>query len=210
MNTIDFTMYKPSDLEAWITTRYLSHGIVHPNDLTIQTVSYLFDVDVRYYDGPCFAEWSDAEGYAFIFLDNKKTPVEQKYDFFHELCHPLRHVGTQDKLPELFQDLQEIQAAQFQPVAALPAYLLQQVPLEPQWSNYIHAIAETFGQPNQLVEARMRQVIARIEQEERDQTMRACELQRSVEITYSEATHKILDQLYRQVAERRGTYHVGY
>lgn len=159
---IDFDLYKPSIVESWISSIYQQHDINHPNDLTISNISRIFNIDVLIYDGPVFAEWED-NVYSFIFLNNTKSEVEQRADFFHELCHPLRHVGHQDKLPKLFRDLQENQAQHFQLVAAMPIYLFKQVPPSLYFENYINHLCYSFQLPKKLVQKRLHQIINNIQ-----------------------------------------------
>lgn len=118
-----------------------------PNDLTIDAASEIFKVDVNFYEGPVFAEWEDGV-FALIFLDKNKSEIEQNNDFFHELCHPLRHCGRQDQLClSCFKSCKRLQAAKFQLVAAMPMYLIQQVPTQRYWEHYINILAHEFRQP---------------------------------------------------------------
>jgi len=158
---ISFDLYRPSETELWISGLYQQNGILQPKDLTISAVSEIFSVKVSYYDGPVFAEWEE-DNYAFIFLNRNKSQEEQKNDFFHELCHPLRHVGRQNELPLLFQELQEMQAAQFQLLAAMPVYLVQQVPCQRYWEQYINTLVNKFEQPNRFVQRRIDQIVNKI------------------------------------------------
>lgn len=169
MQNINFELYKPSDLELWLSDHYLTNDILSPFDLTIKAVANIFDVDVKYYDGAPYALWEDdVDGFSFIFLNCNKSNYQQKKDFFHELCHPLRHVGDQELLPKLFQQMQEIQAAQFQLISAMPIYLLEQIPITNYWESYLHLLSEVFEQPISLVTKRMQHIIAKIEQERLD------------------------------------------
>lgn len=169
MLNINFELYKPTELELLMSRHYIDNGIIFPSELTIEAVSKIFNIDIRYYTGPPFAEWEETtNGYSFIFLNCNKHRFDQKNDFFHELCHPLRHVGKQDELPKMFQELQEKQAAQFQLIAAMPFYLMMQIPVPNYWENYLHNLSERFEQPIGFVEKRMQQIIAKIEQERLD------------------------------------------
>lgn len=159
---ISFNLYKPSQVEGWISNIYQQHGIMQPQDLTVSAVSEIFSIKVIKHEGPVFAEWEDGL-YSFIFLNQNKSAEEQKNDFFHELCHPLRHVGKQDQLPKLFQELQEMQAAQFQLVAAMPIYLIEQVPYTRYWEQYISTLAHYFSLPKYFVDRRMQQINRKIE-----------------------------------------------
>jgi Zn-dependent peptidase ImmA (M78 family) len=159
---INFNSYKPSAVELWISSIYQQHDITRPIDLTISNVSNIFNTDVLIYDGPVFAEWED-DVYSFIFLNQDIPTTEQKADFFHELCHPLRHTGCQNKLPKLFRDLQENQAQQFQLVAAMPIYLFNQVPSSLYYEHYINQLSYSFELPKNLVQKRLHQIINNIQ-----------------------------------------------
>jgi Zn-dependent peptidase ImmA (M78 family) len=52
------------------------------------------------------------------FLNKDAPVIQQRADFFHELAHIVRHEGDQDDMPELFMDLQEVQAANFRLIAS--------------------------------------------------------------------------------------------
>lgn len=205
MRTLDFHLYKPTNIEIWITNLYRCYGIFSPSDLTIKSVSEIFNVLVNFYSGPCFAEWEEG-GYSLIFINNKMSDEEQRMEFFHELCHPLRHVGIQGNMPRLFQELQEAQAGQFQLVASMPIYLLSEIQPELRWQDYIHSIAEAFHYPVAFVESRLQQVTAKIEQERRDRSITTSCANNPKIYNYSDATMKLLDQLNSQVAERRDEY----
>ncbi|HLT41993.1 MAG TPA: ImmA/IrrE family metallo-endopeptidase [Sphingobacteriaceae bacterium] len=158
---INFDLYRPSETERWISDVYQQNGIYHPRDLSIAAVAEIFNVIIKLYDGPVFAEWEEGS-YSFIFLNRNKSLVEQKNEFFHELCHPLRHVGRQNELPRLFQELQEMQASKFQLIAAMPVYLIQQVPCQRYWEQYINNLAYQFEQPAKFVERRIQQIADKI------------------------------------------------
>lgn len=207
MFEINFDLYKPTELEIWLTERYKENGIKTPSELSIKAVSDIFTVIVNYYEGPCFAEWEEGD-YSMIFLNNKMTYEDQRMDFFHELCHPLRHIGIQGNMPTLFEELQEIQASQFQLVAAMPVYLLIDIPQEKYWNNYILSIADSFNLPPDFVERRMKQVSARINRERQDRISLARFKKTTAEYNYSYSTTKILNQLHRQIAEKKELYHV--
>ncbi|WP_054023672.1 ImmA/IrrE family metallo-endopeptidase [Bacillus sp. FJAT-28004] len=207
MRTLDFHLYRSTDIEIWLTNLYKYHGIFSPSDLTIKSVSEIFNIAVNFYSGPCFAEWEEG-GYSLIFINNKMSDEEQRMEFFHELCHPLRHTGIQGNMPIMFQELQEAQASQFQLVASMPIYLLSEIQPERHWQDYIHSIAEAFHYPVDFVESRLQQVIARIEQERRDRSIRIKQTNKPSICNYSDETMKILDRLSNQVAERKLNYSV--
>lgn len=157
----NFDLYKPSIIESWISSIYQQNSINTPQELSMQTVANIFNIELIFYDGPVFADWED-DNYACIFLNQHNSYDVQNNDFFHELCHPLRHVGCQSELPVLFQQLQERQAAQFQLVAAMPIYLVRQVPTQLYWERYIDDLAHIFQQPKRFVQKRIHQIINNI------------------------------------------------
>jgi hypothetical protein len=123
MPGINYNLYKPTGLKKCLTERYKDNGILAPFELSIRAISDIIDIIVHNYDGPCFAEWEEG-AYSIIFLNNKISQEDQRMDFFHELCHPLRHIGIQRKMPALFEELQEMQASQFQSVPPCPPFCL--------------------------------------------------------------------------------------
>jgi len=90
-------------------------------------------------------------------IDSRKPEPERRAIFFHELTHPLRHCGRQEHLHELFVELQEIQAAQFQLAAAIPSFMLGSYRDAPP-ANIGKIIAEDFCLPLTLVMRRLEQI----------------------------------------------------
>ncbi|MWC26664.1 ImmA/IrrE family metallo-endopeptidase [Paenibacillus sp. MMS18-CY102] len=163
--SFDLSMYRETELERWINEKYRAAGISCAADLQIERLATIYDVEVRTYKGPSFAEWQDGE-YSFLFLNNELPVEELREHFFHELCHPLRHVGRQDDplMPPLFRQLQETQAEAFQLYASMPAYLLEEFTPYASQSNFLKILAESFMLPFKLVERRIRQILGRINQ----------------------------------------------
>src|SRR5690606_23557596 len=71
---INFDLYRPSETERWISDVYQQNGIYHPRDLSIAAVAEIFNVIIKLYDGPVFAEWEEGS-YSFIFLNRNKSLV---------------------------------------------------------------------------------------------------------------------------------------
>jgi Zn-dependent peptidase ImmA (M78 family) len=165
MTTFDISLYRENDLERWISEKYQAAGIYNASDLEIERLAAIYDIEVRTYRGPSFAEWQEGE-YSFLFLNNQLSLEEMREHFFHELCHPLRHVGRQDDphMSPLFRQLQETQAEAFQLYASMPAYLLEEFTPYARQSNFLRILAESFALPFRLVERRIRQILGRINQ----------------------------------------------
>jgi Zn-dependent peptidase ImmA (M78 family) len=188
--------YKPCQLEQWINTLYQHNGIYTPHDLDIERVSGVFNTDLMYYLGPSFADWREG-GYSVIFLNQTLSLEETRAVFFHELCHPVRHVGDQAELPRLFAELQEIQAGLFQLYAALPFYMIERYAEQLKDMNMIPLLAYEFHLPAELIERRLNQIAARIHKVKQEQQMidSVSKGQQPGLVTHSPETLKMLNKL---------------
>lgn len=204
MYIFNLKLYKPSDLEVWISEKYRANRIYSTGDLTIENVASIFDIEISLYDGPTFAQWEE-DGYSFMFFNKYMSEEMRRTMFFHELCHPLRHVGIQDQrlMPQPFQRLQEAQASQFQLFSAMPAYMLEEFTPTYDWSNYIRTLAEAFKLPINFVEQRVQQIMGRIEQERRDRNFKARMAPSAARYGYTDETNRILNQLNHQLEIQR-------
>jgi Zn-dependent peptidase ImmA (M78 family) len=139
--------------------------------MDLEHIASIYDIDVRTYTGPNFAEWHEEE-YRFIFLNAYLRPEQKREAFFHELCHPLKHVGRQDSgvLPPAFVELQEMQAGVFQLYAAMPYYMLEEFKNDYYSQTSLEkGLAEEFCIPESLVRKRLIQIQNRIYQGHFDQ-----------------------------------------
>ncbi|MEJ8547140.1 ImmA/IrrE family metallo-endopeptidase [Brevibacillus borstelensis] len=153
--------YQPTPLEDWIETRYQSFGIFSPDDLDIDIVAHSFGIQVLYLpDAKEEAIWDD--DIAAIFLNSNKTISEIRVAFFHELCHPLRHVGNQLMLPSIFRELQETQANQFQLYASMPFFMIKEIKLPQYKSEAVGLLSQLFGVTTRLASRRLEQIERRI------------------------------------------------
>lgn len=169
---MNLTLYKMTPLEEWITEKYLSHSICTPEDMDIHRIVDAFGGEVAYLRTRSHARWEDDGTNEFmIYLDSRVDEATARSEFFHELCHPLRHVGDQKMLPKAFRDLQETQASLFQQYAAIPFFMLQDLTL-PVYENEIpFYLAHVFNIPVVLAKRRFNQIKSRISQEEYSQRL---------------------------------------
>lgn len=115
-------MYTTTSLEDWITTMYAKLGILAPADIDIKYLAFKFTIFIHHKPMP--SRFDVYYRYRGIVLDNRCSLEEQREQFFHELCHILRHAGHQTMMPEAFRELQEWDANQFVMYAALPFSML--------------------------------------------------------------------------------------
>ncbi|WP_175616022.1 ImmA/IrrE family metallo-endopeptidase [Piscibacillus halophilus] len=71
------------------------------------------------------ASFSVEQGeFRLININNNLADYEKKEQFYHELCHILRHYGNQMMMPKAFRELQERDARHFTLYAAIPFHML--------------------------------------------------------------------------------------
>jgi len=199
------TLYKKTDLELLAEKIYKEKEILAPSDLTIKNISESFDFQIRYIENaPCRALWDEED--AMIFLDSLLPNKEQRAIFFHELCHPLRHIGTQEHMKSnLFMDLQESQANQFQLYAAIPTFMLKSIELPNNEFYAIKAIEEIFNIPFSLAAKRMEQIKRRSLRQKIDVFLIEKKQKKQSEVTplLSEETQRLLKQLNDQLNKKK-------
>lgn len=164
---MDLSLYKVSPVEEWISTTYMENSICKPEDLAIESISAVFGGEIAYLNTRSHARWVEDDPTNFmIILDLRLDEATIRSEFFHELCHPLRHVGNQIMLPKAFRDLQETQATQFQMYSAIPFFMIQELEL-PNYENDVPFLwSQVFRVPLSLALRRFRQIKSRINQEE--------------------------------------------
>lgn len=196
------TNYFPTDSERYIKELYTELNFFSPRDIDIDTIATYFDIDIVYYEGRPKTKWFP-DGSKIILL-NKFTPTyENRLRFFHELCHILKHVGNQDKLPKLFRDLQEEQAFSFQRYAAMPYHFFEPYLKLNCRNTCISAISEDFNVSLDDAKKRLEQVERRIYQGMWDKKINATRrIHLSKKEGYSEETLRIMAQLYRQIQKK--------
>jgi Zn-dependent peptidase ImmA (M78 family) len=197
---MQLNLYKPTDLEQWITLQYQQNGIHYASDLDIERIASIFNITVLTSEGPSHAQWDD--DFCVIFINGCHSEEKKREVFFHELCHPLRHEGNQNNMPASFIELQEIQASIFQLYAAMPAHMLEEFK-DLSGSVHTKVVSEEFKLSEKFVTRRLEQINQRIFQEQQDEILRARRRQTSKPPEYTNETKRILNQLYRQLIRNR-------
>ncbi|MDQ0876797.1 Zn-dependent peptidase ImmA (M78 family) [Paenibacillus sp. V4I3] len=196
------TYYKPTDIEIWINQQYQSSGIHYASELDLDRIADLFGIELHIYDGKSFADWKD-DSHRFILLNISLQPAQRRAEFFHELCHPLRHVGNQDGMGKLFKELQEIQATQFQYYAAMPFYMLEEFKdISP--SLLVKTMAEEFMLPDRFVERRLDQVKRRLQMGRQDAELNE-RMKTPVKVDMAHV-RRVMEEFGRKQRERQGAY----
>lgn len=94
--------------------------------------------------------------YRGIVLDDRCSLEEQKEQFFHELCHILRHVGHQTMMPKAFRELQEWDANHFTMYAALPYFMLKNYDFNDEY--LVYNLSKDFKVTKELVIKRLEHI----------------------------------------------------
>jgi len=197
---MDFTLYKLSEIEIYINKIYKDNGIFYPEDMDIERIADIFGIEVHYYDGRPFADWKENE-YSYVILNAFMALDQKRAAFFHEVCHPLKHIGQQRNMPSSFKELQETQANLFQLYASMPFYMIEEYTKDVySWTAFEKNLAEAFCLPLSLVKRRIEQIKnriywAQIDQERNKKTY--------VKIT-DEHVRNVIAELIRKQENRRG------
>jgi Zn-dependent peptidase ImmA (M78 family) len=191
---MNLKFYKQTELEHWIEKKYQSNGILYASDLDIDLIASIFEVEIRLYQGPSFAEWKEKE-YSFVFINSNLAEEQRREQFFHELSHPVQHVGRQESMPRTFIELQEIQAAHFQLYAAMPIYMLEEFKGISDRQTYINVLSREFKLSVPFVQKRVDQIERRIYQSRMDHELVMKSKTVPIRYNYSPETTRILDKL---------------
>jgi Zn-dependent peptidase ImmA (M78 family) len=151
-------MYKTTHLEDWIAHLYRVLEIFTPKDINHREICRPLHIHLSYKEVPsCSVEFGR---FKCITLDERKFNKEQREDFFHELCHLLRHDGDQLMMPKAFRELQESQAETFTAYAALPYSMMREYDLYDR--DIVYLLSEDFNVTERLVAKRLNQIKSRI------------------------------------------------
>lgn len=203
MHLFNLEIYKPSEIELCVSTKYREYGIHHAADMDLDRIGSIFNAYISYTGGETKVMYGE-DNDALIFINISLDIPDQRLAFFHELCHPAMHVGDQRSLPESFVSLQESQATQFQMCAAMPAYMLEEFNPYLYQSSYLRILSEAFNLPLHFVKRRIEHIYGRIRQERRDRNTRARMAASPITYGYTDETLKILNQLNRQLSVKKG------
>lgn len=155
--------YITTALEDWVTKFYTRLKIVHPSQIDIKRIAYIYDIYIHVKPFP--SSYRVMGRYKGISIDSRKPPDLQREIFFHELCHILRHAGVQSMMRKEFRDLQEWDANHFTLYAAIPHHMLRFIDFRQPTPLIIKEMASVFRVSESLCQKRLEQIHYRILQE---------------------------------------------
>lgn len=153
--------YYQTPLEEWVTKFYKNLRITDPDDLTEENLCFMLRIYL--YRRPVPSSSYESGNFRSITLDSRLSPAEQREQFFHELCHILRHYGRQtgrNRMPEMFWELQEWDAKRFTLYASMPYHMLRLFDLTA--PDIAQQLSRRFVIPIQLCHKRLEQIKQRI------------------------------------------------
>ncbi|MBO1003018.1 ImmA/IrrE family metallo-endopeptidase [Pseudogracilibacillus auburnensis] len=151
--------YNLTRMEKWITKEYVKHNIASASDIDLDKLSSIYNVIV--WKMPMEPRYDIYNKKRFICIDSRSSPVKQREQFFHELCHVIFHVGHQSKMNEPFRQMLEWEADNFMMYAALPYFIIKQYDLTCDY--LIHVLSNEFQVTKALCAKRLQQIKNRIQ-----------------------------------------------
>lgn len=138
-------------LEDCIYNLYKSIGITSPTELDMLLIAKEIGVEIGYRKKP------------FRF-DNeiilvRGTEREEWMEFGHEICHYLRHSGSQVNMHLLFLELQEWQAENFMYHFCVPTFMLRELDLPSDRNIAIWEIQKAFNVSYEFAELRLEKFV---------------------------------------------------
>ncbi|WP_433943411.1 ImmA/IrrE family metallo-endopeptidase [Paenibacillus sp. SN-8-1] len=152
-----FKHYRMTRLEKFLEDTYSRIGIRKYHQITVSEISKKLKVWIHYLPAGSRAVEAKQGVYSMI-LDCRISSIQQRLDFFHELCHLLQHAGNQTLLPELFTQAQEEEAERFVMYASMPFSIISQLTLPNKRDQAIEYISTIFDVPIDLARKRFEQI----------------------------------------------------
>ncbi|TCT23347.1 uncharacterized protein DUF955 [Melghiribacillus thermohalophilus] len=149
-----FPQYITTALEDWVTNLYKRLGIYDPGELKVSRICRYFEIFLKRKEMP--SRFDIIGRYKAITVDSRLTVQKQREQFFHELCHVLRHVGNQSMMPEALRELQERDARHFTRYAALPFHMIRRYDLSD--PDILRILADDFRVSESIVLERLLQI----------------------------------------------------
>lgn len=153
--------YTPTTIEENVSRLFIELGILLPEDLDEETISYALDIYLLKHTNQSYSFQSGL--LKSITLSSQLSQKQRREQFYHELCHVLIHEGNQRNLPVSFRHLQEQDARHFTRYAAIPFHMIQFIDWEE--PNLVHRVSDDFKIPHILAQERLNHIRRRLQWE---------------------------------------------
>ncbi|MGY3717142.1 ImmA/IrrE family metallo-endopeptidase [Sutcliffiella cohnii] len=152
-------LYQPTRMEKLVSDLFRRIGVDHPTDINEKKIASYFRIYLKKMPIKSFSYQNGR--FASITLDQRLSLEDQREQFYHELCHLLRHCGWQAGiLPQMFQDLQEWDANRFTLFGSIPFHMLHYIDFNS--ITVVQDTAELFGVTENLVKKRIAGVLQKL------------------------------------------------
>lgn len=155
-----FKYYKKTHLEQFVEQLFIENDILAPKNITVDFIASRLGISIEFLGAESLSHETKA-GKRIVFLDERKSALEQRQDFLHELCHLLRHVGNQSTLPSPFVQYQEEDAELFVLYTSLPFFMIEQLSLSPDHGQAVKQISFAFSTSIDMAKKRYEQILRR-------------------------------------------------
>lgn len=149
-----FPYYTTTTLEDLITHWYKAHNFTEPTDLSVHNIGFENQIFINC--RPTQASYMKVGNFQEIVLDSRLPHINQREQFFHELCHALRHAGRQLIMPKDFYALQERDARHFTLYASLPYHMIKEYTLSD--PEIINLWSQDFNIPLEVCQERLEKI----------------------------------------------------
>lgn len=157
---MNFPFYITTNLEDWVSQWYVRWNIKTPKQLKAVKIAKMYNIFLH--RKPTSPHYEVFGRYKAITLDSRAEIKLQKEQFFHELCHIIRHHGNQTMMLETFRELQERDAMHFTRYAALPYHMITRYDFND--PNIVNYLSEDFCVTEELCLERLLQIERRAKQ----------------------------------------------
>ncbi|MGM7683755.1 ImmA/IrrE family metallo-endopeptidase [Cytobacillus sp. Hm23] len=147
--------YEATLLETWVSIWYKKMNINQPTDILEETICQ--NNNIYFFRRPIPSYSYENGKFKSITIDSRIDASQQREQFFHELCHIIRHYGWQLQImPPAFRELQERDAQHFTLYAAIPYHMLMSYNFKS--STIIETLVEDFKVSEQLCIERVKRI----------------------------------------------------
>lgn len=151
---VSLRLYVPTRLEKWVSDWYMGMKIFEPHEIDEYIISE--HEGILLIEKPLPSHSFSDEHVKIICIDSRESSTKRREQFFHEMCHVLRHEGSQTKLHSGFRLLQEADAENFSKYAAIPIHMLEKIDFREPY--IVDLVSEIFSVSFELAEMRLRQI----------------------------------------------------
>lgn len=147
-------LYVPTQLEQWVSEWYIDMKIYEPHQIDEITIAEKERILLM--EAPCPSHAYVNNHIKVISVDSRYSRIDKREQFFHEMCHILRHDGSQVTTRTSIKNIQEFDARNFTKYALMPFHMLQKINFRDE--HLIQTISQLFLVSFAFAELRLKQI----------------------------------------------------